>query len=142
MTVTTPSKHRKTAETARPKRTPAAKPAATPRRHPAKAATSTGKVTTLSPDGKGPSAAKRETSRQVEQLAVLALAFICGLVGFAVHFFWFAAVLLMAVLLGLAAAELRAGRRRGLISEVAAEAKNVAADLTSTEEPEPSLDGS
>jgi hypothetical protein len=69
----------------------------------------------------------------VERLAVLALTFICGLIGFAVHFLWFAAVLLMAVLLGLAAAELRAGRRRGVISEVAAEAKNVAADITSAE---------
>jgi hypothetical protein len=70
----------------------------------------------------------------VEQLAILALALVFGLVGLAIHVLWFAAIVLMALLLGLMASELRGRRDGGVISEVATavreEAKKVAADVT------------
>jgi hypothetical protein len=61
--------------------------------------------------------ASRDSVRQVEQLAILALALIFGVIGFAVHFFWFPAIVLMAALFGLIASGLR-GTRGGVFSEV------------------------
>jgi hypothetical protein len=75
------------------------------------------------------------SARQVEQVGILALALVFGLIGFAVHAFGLAAIVLMAVLLGLIASGLRGRRGGGVISEVAtavsAEAKNLAEDIAS-----------
>ena len=75
--------------------------------------------------------APRPSVRQTEQIAILALAIICGLIGLAVHVFGLASIVLMSVLLGLIAADVRGRRGRGVISELVAEAKNVAEDITS-----------
>jgi uncharacterized membrane protein len=64
-------------------------------------------------------------------MAILALALLCGLVGLAVHVFWFVSIVLMAVLLGLAAAALRRRPGSGVVSEVVAEAKSVATEISS-----------
>jgi len=75
------------------------------------------------------SATSRDSVRQVEQLAILALALIFGAIGFAVHFFWFPAIVLMAALFGLIASALR-GTRGGVFSEVVStvvtETRNIA----------------
>lgn len=74
----------------------------------------------------------RESARQVEQLALLALALGFGLVGFLVHLFWIVSVVLMSVLLGLIAANLRTSRSRGgVISDVVSEVRGIADDVTS-----------
>jgi len=131
-TVTAPSSPEQPAASAKRTKRLASMPMATPRKRPVrKQAVATEIVTDLSPDGDRWSLARRESSRQVEQFAVLALALTCGLLGFAVHFFWFPSVVLMAILVGLTAAEMRSGRRRGVISEVVAEARNVVEDITS-----------
>jgi hypothetical protein len=75
--------------------------------------------------------APRASVRQTEQIAILALAIICGLIGLAAHVFMLASIVLMSVLLGLIAADVRGRRGRGVISELVAEAKNVADDITS-----------
>jgi len=70
----------------------------------------------------------RESIRQTEQLVVLALALLFGFIGFAVHFFWLAAIVLMAVLFGLMAARLRSGKGglvSGVVATVVAEARSV-----------------
>ena len=76
-----------------------------------------------------------QSARQAEQLAILALALLFGAIGFAVHFFWLPSILLMAILFGLSASELRSQRGGGVISEVVAtvvsEAKAVAEDVAS-----------
>jgi hypothetical protein len=65
------------------------------------------------------------------------LALLFGAIGFAVHFFWFPSILLMAVLFGLSASELRSQRGGGVISEVVStvvsEAKGIAEDAMSAE---------
>jgi len=75
------------------------------------------------------SVASRDSVRQVEQLVILALALVFGVIGFAVHFFWFPAIVLMAALFGLIASGLR-GTRGGVFSEVVAtvmtETRNIA----------------
>ena len=135
--MTTPAKPKKPATAPRRKRTAASKPAATPRKRSVeKQATGPETVPARSSDNGHGSPDRHQSSRQLEQFAVLALAFAFGLTGFAVHVLWFVAVVLMAVLLGLSAAELRGHRRRGVISEVVTEVKNVAEDLTSREQPE------
>jgi hypothetical protein len=73
-----------------------------------------------------------EPARQVEKLAILALALVLGLFGLFLHALWLGAIVLMAVLLGWGAAELRGRRGRGVISGVVAEAKSVVADVAST----------
>jgi hypothetical protein len=99
-------------------------------------------VTTPAPDNDRGSLARRESSRQAEQFIILVLALLCGLIGFSLHVLWLAAVVLMSVLLGLAAAELRGHRRGGVIAEVVAEVKSVADNITNREEPEPVSDHS
>jgi hypothetical protein len=79
--------------------------------------------------------ARRESARQLEQLAIIAVAVLCGVIGFAIHQFWFAAIVLMALLFGLIAANLRGSRAGGgVLSEVVAEVKNAAEELTSGDE--------
>lgn len=77
------------------------------------------------------SSATRPSVRQAEQIAILALAILLGLVGLAVHVVWLGSIVLMSVLLGLIAADVRGRRGRGVISVLVAEAKNVAEDVTS-----------
>jgi hypothetical protein len=67
----------------------------------------------------------------MEQIAILALAILLALIGLAVHIVLLGAIVLMAVLLGLLAADIRSGRGRGVISELVAEAKHVAEDISS-----------
>jgi hypothetical protein len=83
------------------------------------------------------SSARRESSRQVEQLGVIALALVCSVIGFAVHAFWFGSIVLMAMLFGLTAAELRTARGRGIISEVVSEARIVTQEITGGEGSDP-----
>jgi hypothetical protein len=73
-----------------------------------------------------------EPARQVEKLAILALALVLGLFGLFLHALWLGAIVLMAVLLGWGAAELRGRRGSGVISEVVAEAKSVVDDVAAT----------
>ena len=71
-----------------------------------------------------PSTRTRRSGAEVEQIAILCLALVCGLVGLAVHVFWFVSIVLMAVLLGLTAAAVRRRPGHGVVSEVLAEAKS------------------
>jgi hypothetical protein len=68
-------------------------------------------------------------------VVLLALAILFGVIGFAVHFLWFGAIVLMAVLLGLIVSEMRSRRGGGVISEVVTtvmvEAKSVAEAIAS-----------
>jgi hypothetical protein len=68
---------------------------------------------------------------------MMAIALVLGLIGFAVHFLWFAAIVMMSILFGLMASELRARRSRGVIVEVVdavvTEAKNVVEAVTGGE---------
>jgi hypothetical protein len=77
------------------------------------------------------SPSRRAFAPQVEQVVILGLAIAFGLVGLAVHVLWLVSIVLMAVVFGLIAATLRGSRGRGVISEVAAEAKSIAADIAS-----------
>jgi len=81
-----------------------------------------------------------ESARQAEHLAILALALICGLLGLAVHVMWFAAIVLMAVLLGLIASQLRGPRGGGVVSGVVStvivEAKSVGEDIARAGNPQ------
>ena len=43
---------------------------------------------------------RRESSRLTDQVVLVALAILFGVIGFAVHFVWFGSIVLMAVLLG------------------------------------------
>ena len=66
-------------------------------------------------------------------MALLALALVCALLAFAVHAFLFVSIVLMSVLLGLMASNLRsAGNRGGVIAEVVAEAKGIRDDISAT----------
>jgi hypothetical protein len=67
----------------------------------------------------------------VEQLAVLAAALVCGVFGLAIHVLWLVAIVLMALLLGLLAAEMRGARGATIISEVVSEGKTVVAEISS-----------
>jgi hypothetical protein len=95
------------------------------------------------PSGKGAATARRESTQLVQQLAVLALAIVLGLIGLAVHFLWIPAIVLMSALFGLIASGLRGQRGGGVMSEVATtvmvEAKGVAEGISErgTKEPEP-----
>jgi len=77
------------------------------------------------------------SAQQVEHLAILALALVFALIGLAVHFFLFGAIVLMAILFGLSASGLRGRRNGGVISGVAAtvvaEAKRVAESIANPE---------
>jgi cobalamin synthase len=108
---------------------------------------STGKgstpATTDGPPDSGDQTGRSESARQVEQIALLLLALILGLIGLAVHVLWVVAIVLMALLLGLMASGVSSRRRGGVIADVAAvvatEAKSFASDIapetTSHEEP-------
>jgi hypothetical protein len=78
---------------------------------------------------------RRESSRLAEQVVLLALALLFGVIGFAVHFLWFGSIVLMAVLLGLIVSEMRSRRGESVISEVVTtvmvEAKSVAEAIAS-----------
>jgi hypothetical protein len=64
----------------------------------------------------------------IRQLAIIGLALVCGLLGLVVHVFWLAAIVLMSVLFGLIAANVRGGR--GVIPELVAEVQGIADDLS------------
>jgi Flp pilus assembly protein TadB len=78
---------------------------------------------------------RRESSRLAEQVVLLALAILFGVIGFAVHFLWFGSIVLMAVLLGLIVSEMRSRRGKSVIADVVTtvmvEAKNVAEAIAS-----------
>jgi hypothetical protein len=78
---------------------------------------------------------RRDSSRLAEQVVLLALAILFGVIGFAVHFLWFGAIVLMAILLGLIVSEMRSRRGTSVISEVVTtvmvEAKSVAEAIAS-----------
>jgi hypothetical protein len=68
----------------------------------------------------GKRATRRRAARGIEQLLILSVAIIFGLVGFAVHVLWIGAVVVMALLWGYIAAGLEGSRRGGgVISDVA-----------------------
>jgi hypothetical protein len=77
---------------------------------------------------------RRESTQLVQQLAVLALAILLGLIGLAAHFLWIPSIVLMAALFGLIASGLRGQRGGGVIAEVATtvmmEAKSVADSIS------------
>jgi hypothetical protein len=78
--------------------------------------------------------AQRDSTRLVEQLVLLAVAVLLGLIGLAVHVLWFGSIISMSVLFGLIASGLR-GQRGGVIAEMATtvlvEAKSVADGISS-----------
>jgi hypothetical protein len=144
-TRTTPRKPRAAADrkpTAAPRRRTVRKAAVTPA-EPAgdRAGVSAGSAGfTGSTGSAGSDGSARDTGRQTEQLAMVGLAIVLGLIGFAVHFLWFGAVVTMAVLFGLIASEVRGRRSGGVIVEVVdavvSEAKSVAQAATSTGGPD------
>jgi hypothetical protein len=73
---------------------------------------------------------RRVLSGKLEQLAILGVALLFGLIGLAVHFLWFVSIVSMALLAGLMAAEIRGARGRGVISEVVTEAKIVVEEIS------------
>jgi hypothetical protein len=78
--------------------------------------------------------ARRDSTRLVEQLALLTAAIVLGLIGLAVHVMWFGSIVLMSVLFGLIASGLR-GKHGGVMAEMATtvmvEAKSVADGISS-----------
>ena len=61
---------------------------------------------------------------------ILVSALVFGLLGLAIHVFWLASIVLISIALGLIAADVRG---RGVLPEVVAEAKSVAAEIASAE---------
>jgi hypothetical protein len=80
-------------------------------------------------------AARRDSTRRVEQLVLIALAILLGFIGLAVHVIWFGSIVLMSVLFGLIASGLR-GQRGGVMAEMATtvmvEAKSVADGISNS----------
>jgi hypothetical protein len=73
---------------------------------------------------------RRRAARGIEQLLILSLAIIFGLVGFAVHVLWIGAVIVMALLWGYIASGLRSSRHGGgVISDVVTTIGDEARDL-------------
>jgi hypothetical protein len=77
-----------------------------------------------------PAPTRRDGARLAEQLAILSLAIVVALVGFASHPLWIVAVVLMVLLWGFMASALRSGRGSGsvlaeVVTAVVAEAKDV-----------------
>lgn len=65
--------------------------------------------------------ARRQTARQAGQLGMLTLMIVLGLIGLAVHVLWIAVIILMTVLWGYLASELRGSRsNRAAASDVVA----------------------
>jgi hypothetical protein len=87
------------------------------------------------PQTGGVDTARRDSTRLVEQLVLLAVAILLGLIGLAVHVLWFGSIVLMSVLFGLIASGLR-GQRGGVIAEMATtvmvEAKSVADGISNS----------
>ena len=116
----------------------AGKPAATPRRRTVrKAAPPVAAHADESTTGASASPGG-DRGRQAEQLGLVALAIVLGLIGFAVHFLWFASIVVMSVLFGLIASELR-GRRTGgvttaVVDAFVGEARNVVDAATGADE--------
>ena len=104
-----------------------------------------GLVTDPPRDADRGSGGRRESSRLAEQVVLLALAILFGVIGFAVHFLWFGSIVLMAILLGLIVSEMRGRRGKSVISEVVTtvmvEAKSVADALASGGDKVPEPDG-
>ena len=118
-----------TAPTKRSVRKPAARPrrrAAKPKVPVSQESTTDGSLNNSDQAATG----RRESTRLVEQLVILALALVFALIGLAVHVLWIPAIVLMSVLFGWIASELRGRSGGGVISEVATtvmvEAKGVA----------------
>jgi hypothetical protein len=125
--VPTTSAASKAPATTRAKKTIAKKRLARPRRRAVKKVVSEVRNSEVV---EGDSSSPRRTStRQIEQLALLTLALVFGLIGLAVHVLWFVSIVLMAVQLGLIASELGNRRGRGVISEVAEEVMTVVDEI-------------
>src|ERR1700728_3636392 len=112
------------------------KPAAKSRRRSVKKAAGVpqGGTSGRSLDGGPESPGRRESARQAEKLAIPALAIVLGLIGLAVYVLWLAAIVLMAVLFGLIASELKVrtgggGVVPGVVTTMVVEAKSVAEDV-------------
>jgi hypothetical protein len=86
------------------------------------------------PDDASEATRSQTSARQAEHLGLLSLALLFALVGLAVHVLWFVAIVLMAILLGLTASELRSNRGGGVVSDVVStmmsESKSLADDVT------------
>jgi Flp pilus assembly protein TadB len=122
---------------ASPIKNPAPKSAPRPRRRSVKRKFPEPQALATDPPGGADegSRGRQETSRLADQVVLLALAIVFGVIGFAVHFLWFGSIVLMAVLLGLIVSEMRSRRGQTVISEVVAtvmvEAKSVADAIAS-----------
>jgi hypothetical protein len=134
-----PAKSTETTST-RKTRATTSKPAATPRRRPVKKPTASRVAKPEASTEDTSVASPRTTGRQTEELAMVGLALVLGLIGFAVHFVWFAAIVMMSILFGLMASELRSRRSGGVMVEVVdavvSEAKSLAEAITSGEAPQ------
>jgi Flp pilus assembly protein TadB len=124
---------------------PAPKAAPRPRRRPVKKKAPEGLITDPPGGADRGSRGRRESSRLAEQVVLLALAILFGVIGFAVHFLWFGSIVLMAVLLGLIVSEMRSRRGKSVISEVVTtvivEAKSVADAIASGGDKVPEPEG-
>jgi hypothetical protein len=100
--------------------------ASTPRKTRAVSKLGTGSRTRTVNSG-GPGLQGVQDRGPVRQLAIVGLALVCGLLGLVVHVFWLAAIVLMSVLFGLIAANVRG---RGVIPELMAEAQGIADNLS------------
>lgn len=69
-------------------------------------------------------------ARGTEQIVILTLAILCGLLGFPLHILWVASLVLMALLWGYLASELATSRRGGIVSSVVATVASEAHDLS------------
>jgi hypothetical protein len=92
-----------------------------------------------------PAPTRRDGARRTEHLGLLSLAIAVSLVGFAWHPLWIVAVVLMVLLWGFMASELRSGRGNGsvlteVVTAVATEAKDLT-DAASGRAPTDSDDG-
>jgi Flp pilus assembly protein TadB len=115
--VPTPTPAKKTARTSRAKQP-------TSNRRAAKKPTSGNTSAVANGENTG-QAARRLPSGQPEQLMILVGALIFGIAGLFLHVLVVVSLVLMALLLGMIAAEARGQRGRGIISEVVNEAKVV-----------------
>jgi hypothetical protein len=86
------------------------------------------------PRGNRTSAQANGARAGIEQLSVLSVAIVLAVIGVAVHALWIVAIVVMAVLWGMVAADLRRERGRGVMAEVVTtvvdEAKGVAHALS------------
>lgn len=80
-------------------------------------------------NARGGGVARRPIARRREQLLVLSVAIVCGLLGFPLHILWIAAIVLMAILWGFMASELGGSRRGGVMSNAVTAIANQAQDM-------------